>query len=128
MDQKIVQVNSLVVQGTWVLSLVRELHPTCPNKDLAQPDKYIKINIFLNCLIFVAILSTVLCSSQNADPAFCIILLELYVSTSVSGAIVNYMDFLFLNSNCSLLVYRKKLLSFYPVTLINSLNSFRVSW
>ena len=38
-DQKIVQVNSLVVQGTWVLSLVRELHPTCPNKDLAQPDK-----------------------------------------------------------------------------------------
>ena len=38
-DQKIVQVNSLVVQGTWVLSLVRELHLTRPNKDLAQPDK-----------------------------------------------------------------------------------------
>ena len=56
MDQKIVQVNSLVVQGTWVLSLVRELHPTCPNKDLAQPDKYIKINMFLNFLIFVAII------------------------------------------------------------------------
>jgi len=33
------ELNSLVVQGTWVLSLVRELHPTCPNKDLAQPDK-----------------------------------------------------------------------------------------
>ena len=38
-DQKIVQVNSLVVQGTWVLSLVRELDPACPNEDLAQPDK-----------------------------------------------------------------------------------------
>ena len=38
-DQKIVQVNSLVVQRSWVLSLVRELDPTCPNEDLAQPDK-----------------------------------------------------------------------------------------
>ena len=38
-DQKIVQVSSLVVQGTWILSLVRELGPTCPNEDMAQPDK-----------------------------------------------------------------------------------------
>ena len=73
-DQKIGQVNSLVVQGTWILSLVRELDPTCPNKDLAQPDKYIKINIFLNCLIFVAILLGALgqagksCAVPNSAP------------------------------------------------------------
>ena len=55
-----------MVQGTWVLSLVRELHPTCPNKDLAQPDKYIKINMVLNFLIFVAIIFGAL--GEEANP------------------------------------------------------------
>ena len=28
------------MQGAWVQSLVRDLDPTCRNKDLVQPNKY----------------------------------------------------------------------------------------